>query len=133
MKNKLILPILSLFFFNQLYSQKEKTVFVKVKDYEKRFHKKLTKKDSLNFKIIHNDTLVEITNYKAINGVSVPYELKDSLFLEQYKKIAFKHKKESVSEKTRMKYWKKPIKIYFSKTIQKKNKEKIFKIHILLI
>ncbi len=134
--NKKILLILLLISSFFSYSQHTKglkktehlrTVYMKIKDYKNKYKKQLTKTDSLNFKIINNDTLIKVTNYKSPKGVPVDYEFKDSLFLNYYKKIAFNHKNDSVSSKTKMIYWKKPIKIYFSKSIKGKTKKSFLK------
>ena len=119
-----------------LHSQKKevnRVVYMKIKDFKKK-NKKITlsKSDSLNIVYIHNDTLIKIENYQQPKGVSVAYEYKDEAFLKQYKKIAFNHKEGRLSYKTTMKYWKKPIKIFFSKSIKKSTKKKFLKFTSLL-
>lgn len=133
--NKIKILISSSLFFlflNYSYSQQphNKTlhkVFVPLKYYKKKYNKTLTKLDSSKFKIVKNDTLISVENFKRPDGVSIPYEFKDSTFLHYYKKIAFKHKNDSIDPKTRMKYWKKPIKIFFSKSVKRKTKKEFLK------
>lgn len=90
-------------------------------------HYKKNKKDldSIGFLIHEKDTLVKVSNYAKPEGISVPYEYKDSTFLSYYKRVAFRHKKDSDSGKTKMKYWKGGIKLYFSKSISKQNKKEL--------
>lgn len=132
---KLLLAII--FFFSILTHQAQHkakhklnrsgVVYISIKQYKRIYNKVLTKSDSLNFKFRNNDTLVKVQNYKVPKGISVPYEYKDSSFLSLYKKVAFNHKNDSIDKKTTMKYWKKPIKIYFSKSINKKTKKEFLK------
>jgi hypothetical protein len=172
--------------------QKEKSTYVSLATFKKLSNKNLTKKDSLNFKIINGDTLVFVKNLNRLirktgkknnatfssrkrtyidiegfrkrypnkkitknilkirgndsiilidnndafdrkNMVSVPYEVKDSSFLEVYKDIVYrKHQSsiENLREKGKpsyMKLWKKPIKIFFSKNIDNYYKNIIIK------
>ncbi|AOW20228.1 hypothetical protein [Urechidicola croceus] len=116
------------------YSQKhEHTIdtivknYIPLKLYKRSFTEKLTKKDSLNFKFKDNDTLVLVDNFIP-KGVYVPYEFKDSIFLNHYKKIAFNHKKNKFSYDTKMKYWKDDIKIFFSKSISKNDKKQLMRL-----
>ena len=76
-------------------------------------------KDSLGFIVHDNDTLIEVLDYKKPNGAPVPYEYKDSTFLDLYKKVAFKIKHKDSADTKPMKYWKNPIKIYFSESVDK--------------
>lgn len=85
--------------------------------------------DSIGFKIRGNDTLIRVSKYikqAPIPGVSVAYELKDSLFLEYYKKIAFQkyNSDDSLDTKT-MKYWKDPIKVFFARSVDNKISKKV--------
>lgn len=81
----------------------------------------LTKKDSLNFVIEGEDTLIAVDkkylkNLKTVNTrkVSVKYEPKDSLFLETYKNIVFGKNKNA---KSTLKIWKDDVKIYFDPSV----------------
>jgi hypothetical protein len=75
--------------------------------------------DSIGYKIDKNDTIIIVRGYKT-KGVKVPYEEKDSIFLERYKDIVF-NKKYHKSQKNfpTMKTWKTEIKIYVDKSINK--------------
>lgn len=101
-------------------------VYIPLKQYKKNFTEQLTKEDTLNFKFKDNDTLV-MTNQTLTKGVYVPYEYKDSTFLKYYKKIAFKHENGKYSNETTSKYWKKPIKIFFSKDVSKKVRKELMR------
>lgn len=104
--------------------------YIPIKQYKKLSSEKLSRTDSLNFIFKDNDTLVRVDNKKNMvhtKGVKIPYEYKDSLFLDFYTKVAFSHKKDSFSIKTTMKYWKKPIKIFFSKSISRKTQKAFLK------
>ncbi len=123
MKKNITLILLLITFTG--YSQKHEHLtdtivktFVPIKTYKQKFTEHLTKKDSINFKFKDNDTLVLVDQFLP-KGIYVPYEYKDSLFLNYYKKIAFNHKKGEFSYDTRMRYWKNGIKIFFSKDISK--------------
>lgn len=87
----------------------------------------LTKKDSLDFLIEGEDTLVLVTEkflQKLIQGdaktVRVKYEPKDSLFLETYKNIVFGSKENSNAT---LKIWKDDIKIFFDTSVPKLHRE----------
>lgn len=96
--------------------------YMPIKMYKAKFNKPLTKKDTLNFRIIDNDTLVLLEDQTLPKGVKVPYEPKDSTFLSYYRKVAFQHKNNRYSNKTSMKYWKNDISIFFSESVSKKTK-----------
>lgn len=80
--------------------------------------KKLTQKDSLNFKFHLGDTLVEVDeNYHRPkkNEVRVAYEPKDPAFLEIYKDVVYRTNRKG--KENTMKYWKDKVKIYFDKSV----------------
>ncbi len=131
MKKIITSLFLLIFIFGHSQKHEHKTdsihkIYVPIKQYKKKFTEDLTKEDSLNFKFKDNDTLVMV-NQTVSRGVYVPYEEKDSVFLANYKKIAFNHKKGEFSYDTRMKYWEKPIKIFFSKDVSKNVREEFMK------
>lgn len=97
-------------------------VFVSKKEFSKHY----SVKDSSGYIIKNNDTLIGIKNYQRPKGVAVPYEAKDSLFLDLYKKVAFRPK-EKGKETHPMKYWKGDINIYFSKSVNRKVKKEFLK------
>ncbi|MEM5566313.1 hypothetical protein WNY78_14420 [Psychroserpens sp. AS72] len=109
------------------FSQKKPSVvirnYVPIQDYHTRYKSPLTKKDSLNFIIRDEITLVLITEKMKTIGTYVDYVYKDSLFLDQYKKVAFNHK--MIDNETTMKYWKSDIKLFFAKSVSKKEKKSI--------
>ena len=125
MKNKLLILIIllsSLGYSQNPDSKDFSRTFISINNYKLLFRKELTKNDSLNFKFKDGDTLVLVKNlHKKIS--SVPYEYKDSTFLNLYKKIAFK--KLNDSNFSTMKYWKDDINIFFSKSISNKVKNEI--------
>lgn len=102
--------------------------YISLKQYHDNYSKPLTKKDSLSFKIREHDTLVLIEdNTKKKYSRGVTYTYKDSTFLDLYKKVAFKHKNDSVSEKSTLKYWKNDIKIYFGNNVSEEVKNSFMK------
>ena len=126
---KTLITILSLFFVVNSFAQEENIknhshsrALIPLKYYKQQFKKPLTQKDSLNFVYRDNDTLVVIENYKP-KGIRVPYEYKDSTFLDAYTKVAFTYSNDSLKNKTVMKYWKDDVSIFFSKSIPKKTKK----------
>lgn len=124
------LLILSFIFTCSSYSQQEihrqkVTTYMPISMYKTKYKKPLTQKDSLNFKFKDKDTLVLVENYKRPEGVRVPYEYKDSTFLNYYKKVAFNHSNGKYSKDTKMKYWKDDIKLFFSKSISKKERKEL--------
>ena len=126
----LIVTILMAFMFNFSFSQ-EKTNqttrhLMSLKHYKKKYKEDFeAQKDSLKYIYRNGDTLVLLENYIKPKGISVPYEYKDSTFLNLYKKIAFNSKHDSLIKKTHMKYWKNDVKIYFSNSVSKKVKKEL--------
>lgn len=100
-------------------------MYITLKGYKLTYKTPLTKQDSLNFRFRENDTLVLINPATmSRNGITVPYEYKDESFLGYYKKTAFRGSGvDSVDQKQAMRYWKDPIKIYFSKSVSRKTKK----------
>jgi hypothetical protein len=105
--------------------------YTHLKSYKNLFGDNFSKADSLSFIIKDNDTLVPLPkDYIKLSGVSVPYEAKDSAFLEIYKDLVFKKHQEpkNISKnKLKMRYWKKPLKIYFTKNVDKTVKQELKK------
>ena len=82
--------------------------------------------DSTGFMIIKGDTLISVSGYES-KGVEVPYEEKDSIFLDRYKQLVFnnKYQKKEVKLVPRMKIWKDEIKIYLDKSVSKSNSKEL--------
>ena len=75
------------------------------------------KADSVGFIVNGKDTLVQLEKvpFGKRKTVTVPYEVKDSLFLITYKNVVFnKDKYLSQENPNRMRYWKEPLRIYFN-------------------
>ena len=131
MKTPRHLLIILLFLSLNVYSQEvhhhhhETPEYVPLEDYNKTYVTPLKKRDSLNFIIRDNDTLVLLRKKMKIKGTFVPYVYKDSVFLNYYTKVAFNHKNDSISMETPMKYWKKDIKLFFAKSVSKREKKEI--------
>ena len=107
-----------------------KKTFIPLKLYKQQNGEKLTKQDSLNFIIRDKDTLVVSNDYKMPKGVLVPYEERDSVFLELYKDVVFqssKYWKKNIKKHETIKYWKDEIKLYFDKTVDKTIKKELLK------
>ncbi|WP_191859436.1 hypothetical protein [Hanstruepera ponticola] len=129
--NRFLTIISIVFICNNVTAQHKKQdtlkrVYMSLDSYKNQYKKPLTKNDSLNFMIRGNDTLVLVENYVRPNGISVPYEYKDSTFLKYYQKIAFRTKGiDSIDKKQTMRYWKDDIKIYFSESVSKKTRKNL--------
>ena len=101
-------------------------IYSQEKDIQKRylvpkdhFKEKYKPSDSLGFIIKNGDTLIRVDRFISPKGVALPYEYKDSTFLELYKKIAFQPIHKDSSNTKPMKYWKDDIRIYFSENMSK--------------
>ena len=101
-------------------------VFISLKRFKQKYKRALTKKDSLNFRFHKNDTLVLDEFYVAPTGTKVPYDYKDDNFLEIYKSVAFNNVTDSTKQKSFMHYWKDDIKMYISKSFDKKTRKAFF-------
>lgn len=108
--------------FSQSDTRKVNSLYVPYK-YFKEYY---MKKDSLGFRLLEKDTLVLVRKFIKPKGIGVPYEAKDSTFLEIYKSVAFQPIKKKNSNTSPMKYWKREIKIYFTSNISKKVKKELF-------
>ena len=117
---------ISNFGFSQNDSVHQPRTYVSLKMYKEKYKRPLTKKDTLNFLIKNNDTLVWDVNYVRPAGKSVPYEFKDDSFLNLYKKITFRASKDSTKKSEPMRYWKNDIKIFISSSVDKKIKKDFF-------
>lgn len=109
----------------------ESKSFVSLKQYKKHYSKTITREDTLNFHFKDNDTLVLISNkpfYKKRKRVIVPYEPKDSTFLEAYKDVVYlKYRSKENSKKRKMHLWQGDIKIFITKNVHKKVKRELKK------
>lgn len=92
--------------------------YTKLSSYKELYGSNFTKEDSLNFVFHENDTLIPFPEeyYNKVR-VSVPYEPKDSTFLELYKDVVYQKNSLSKKKKKYMRIWKIPIKIYFAKSL----------------
>ncbi|MCG2612389.1 hypothetical protein LZZ90_12815 [Flavobacterium sp. SM15] len=135
---RFIQALVLVLFCGSLFAQtKEKThVHREIRYMSYESYKELKKSgaykvDSLCFTVKGKDTLIEINDNIDQKGVKVLYEPKDSLFLEKYKKLVYNKQNwfnnVSWDKKSRMKYWKEPIKIYFDKSVDKKTKKEFKK------
>lgn len=94
--------------------------YMDIKSFRKVHNRVLTKSDSLNFMFKENDTLVLLTQKDENKFVQLPFEYKDENFLKVYKSVAFK--KSNDGKKSYQRYWKEPLRIYISESINKKRK-----------
>lgn len=109
-------PVLS-----QEHDQKpRKRVYISIDQFQELIGP-LTVQDSLDMMIRGKDTLILIRphhNYQPpTGGVRVPYEPKDSLFLELYKDVVYNPDGNSRDET--MKIWKDDVKIFFAPSVPK--------------
>ena len=110
--------------FSLTYAQHKKlrdsisVAYMNIKTYQHYKTKVDSKIDSIGFKIDKNDTLIMVSGYKS-KGVQVPYEEKDSIFLERYKNIVYNAKDKNKNQKvySTMKTWKTEIKIYVDQSV----------------
>lgn len=108
----------------QVPTDSSRKIYITLKGYKLTYKTPLTKQDSLSFKFRENDTLVAIKPNMMRNGKSVPYEYQDETFLTYYKKAAFRSSGvDSTDQNQVMRYWKTPLKIYFSKSIPRSAKK----------
>ncbi|MFT5847975.1 hypothetical protein [Psychroserpens sp.] len=130
MKYILLFIILFLISFSSFSQENDEVRYARysyLNSYHKYYKTTLTKKDSLNFMFRDKDTLVLITKDMQAAGSFVDYVHKDSTFLSYYKKVAFNHKNDSLDHATTMKYWKNDIKLFFAKSVSRKEKKSILK------
>ncbi|TYB76394.1 hypothetical protein [Bizionia myxarmorum] len=107
-------------------TESSRKIYTSLKAYKLTYKTPLTKQDTLNFVVREHDTLVLITPKMSRNGKSVPYEYKDKSFLKYYKKSAFRSSGvDSTDQRQVMRYWKDPIKIFFSESISRKTRKDI--------
>lgn len=122
MKKTLKQSVGLLFFFIITVSYSQDTIvrnYIPISNY-KEAGNKITKKDSTNFRFYNRDTLVQVSaDYKSTidkNKVKVPYEPKDSMFLELYKNVVYNTDSFS-GKKLFMRYWKDSVKVYFEPSV----------------
>lgn len=141
MKKKSLLLVTFLLTMNLCFSQKKSRIhreraYISIDQYRNIYKKTITKKDIKNLIIKDGDSLIFISNkefYKK--GVSVPYQPKDSNFLEIYKDVVYQKynlNKSKNKRKNFMRLWRIPIKIYFAKSLDLEYKEAIIKTSNLL-
>jgi hypothetical protein len=130
MKNYCLFLIIIFFLSTSSYAQKthtthKKHVYLTLNSYNQKYNTSFNEIDTKLIILRAKDTLVLDENYVAPNGIKVPYEYQDSTFLQYYKKVAFNHLKDSISKKTKMRYWKDDIKVFFSKSVSNKTRKKL--------
>ncbi len=104
--------------------------YLKLAEYKNKFPDKKIVFTKGKYQVYKNDTLILIEDKAYLNRVSVPYEEKDSTFLEIYKDIVYRKysNKESASrQKEYMRLWNRPIKIYFASSLDSYYKDVVFK------
>jgi hypothetical protein len=94
--------------------------YVSYSEYKERY----AQIDSIGFMIKNQDTLIRVKAFLKPEGNPVPYEIKDSLFLEKYKSVVFRPLANNTEKTKPMKYWKGGIKIFFTKSVSRKVRRK---------
>lgn len=89
---------------------------ISVDAYKARVKRELTKQDSLLFITFDNRTMVRVDDQTDMSK-SMPFEYRDSTFLELYKTVVFNPSRKNSDGKVFHKYWKQPLKIYVSSSI----------------
>ncbi|HIB37302.1 hypothetical protein [Mesonia sp.] len=89
---------------------------------------------SLGYQVLNTDTLIKIENkyLEKFNAkrkrIRVPYEFKDSTFLDIYKNVVYRtHLTPKEKNKWRMKLWKDTLKVYFNNAVPKSHKQSLMK------
>ena len=134
---KLTYLIITIFIFLiplKTFSQHNTTeiTYVNKKSF-KTIQKKYPQIDSLGFKVENSDTLIkvnpELISKMYNNMVKVPYEYKDSTFLDIYKNVVYRtHLVPKENNKWKMKLWKDTLKVYFNKAVPKSHKKSLMKL-----
>jgi hypothetical protein len=119
---QLIIFLFSFIGFSQVTENKiVHRKFTKLSEYKELYGSNFTKQDSLSFVFVNNDTLIPLPEkYNNVLHITVPYEPKDEEFLKIYKDIVYKKSSQfdTLNRKILyMKYWKKPIKIFFTENV----------------
>ena len=107
----------------------EHKAYMPLSQYKKRYKKVITQKDIDNFIFRNGDTLIMINNKEFYNKkISVPYQPKDSTFLEAYKDVVYlKYHYKKPTKEIRLRYWKNEIKIFMTKNVDRKVKKELKK------
>ena len=122
-----ILVLIVNFAFCQQNIKKKSRRYTDIENWKKTHERPLTKQDSAHFIIKNNDTLVLLEPVVRPKGRVVKYEYKDSTFLSYYTKIAFRLDQDSLDKKEIMRYWKKPLKVFFGKSVSNKERKEFKK------
>lgn len=85
--------------------------FVSPESFKKLYKKEPDYANPDNFIVFKGDTMIAIDDAKF---KTVDFEYKDEEFLKVYKKVAFNDNAKAKDGKAYLKYWKTPLKIYFS-------------------
>lgn len=109
----------SVFAQDSLANKTTVQTYIPLQEYKSGFGE-LTKEDSLNFKFLNGDTLVlapeNYNPWEGKNSVRVPYEYKDSTFLNIYKNVVY-NTHQVPDSSAGMRYWKEEVKIYFDESV----------------
>lgn len=120
-KNKFALVLCSVFvqlIFAQNQPRSATARYLKIQNYKTIFKLKSINLDSVDHRFYKGDTLIKYDPKPDPNKVLVPFDFRDSSFLDYYVPIAFRLSHDTKdSLKQTMKYWRNDIKIYFSKNI----------------
>ena len=122
-KSKIILFFALLFtqvFMAQNQPRKVTKQYIRIKNYRTIYSMKTVNLDSVEHKFYQGDTLILYNPKPDPNKVLVPFDFRDSTFLDYYVPIAFRASGEKDSLNNSMKYWHEDIKVYFSTNIHKK-------------
>jgi len=89
---------------------------------------RITQANSDNIVITAKDTFILIPNKDPFKGMKrVPFELKDSTFIDIYKNVVYgTHNENLKPERRNMKYWKDTISMYFDPSVEFPIKDSLF-------
>ena len=113
-------------------SKRQSRTYIPISQYKKIYNREITKEDIANFSFRNGDTLVLVSNKKFYKkGEIVPYQPKDSSFLETYKDVVYQKYSVVTSEnkkrKDYMRLWRVPIKMFFAKSLDTVYKNALIK------
>ena len=141
MKKKILFALITLLcttvhlLGQNIEKQSHRRAYLKIADFKKKFPNKKIDFSKGKYQIYENDTLILIEDHNYLNRKSVPYQPKDSAFLELYKDVVYKkysNKKSGTHQKEFMRLWDKPIKIYFASTLDSFYKNRVIEAATML-
>lgn len=98
--------------------------YIGIEGYKKLYKRAPDLSDPSNYFILKGDTLIAIDN-KIFK--SVAFEYRDENFLKVYKSVAFNPGSKNKNGKSHLKFWKTPLKIFFSERVPSQTQKSLKK------